>query len=110
MDVKAIKKTKLTTNNTDRLGNKSITKLLVEFSLPAVIAFLVNSIYNIVDRIFIGQYVGQLAYNGVYVAFPIMLIIMGIVERDLTRVFYLILFGNIKSLLIEHIPMSSDFV
>jgi DNA-binding FrmR family transcriptional regulator len=31
-------------------------------------------------------------------------------ERDLSRVFYLILFGNIKSLLIEHIPMSSDFV
>jgi bifunctional DNA-binding transcriptional regulator/antitoxin component of YhaV-PrlF toxin-antitoxin module len=33
-----------------------------------------------------------------------------ILERDLSRVFYLILFGNIKSLLIEHIPMSSDFV
>ena len=33
-----------------------------------------------------------------------------LLERDLSRVFYLILFGNIKSLLIEHIPMSSDFV
>ena len=37
------------------LGHKPIRKLLRSFALPAIISCLVNSIYNIVDQIFIGQ-------------------------------------------------------
>lgn len=36
------------------LGSKSIGRLLLNFSVPAVISCLVNSVYNIVDQIFIG--------------------------------------------------------
>ena len=42
------------------LGYKPIGKLLRSFALPAIISCLVNSIYNIVDQIFIGQGVGYL--------------------------------------------------
>jgi len=37
------------------LGKEKITKLLLMFSIPCVISMLINSIYNIVDQIFIGQ-------------------------------------------------------
>ncbi|MEG0367449.1 MAG: MATE family efflux transporter, partial [Coprobacillus sp.] len=41
--------------NDERMGTKKILPLLVEFSIPAIIGMLVNAIYNIVDRIFIGR-------------------------------------------------------
>ncbi len=40
---------------TNRLGEEKIPKLLMQFSLPAIVGMLVNSIYNVVDRIFIGN-------------------------------------------------------
>ena len=40
------------------LATESIGKLLIKFAVPCVIAMLVNSLYNIVDHIFIGQGVG----------------------------------------------------
>lgn len=58
------------------LGSKSIGSLLLNFSVPAVISCLVNSVYNIVDQIFIGQGVGYLGNAATTVAFPIMTIIM----------------------------------
>ena len=40
------------------LGKTKINKLLLTFSIPCVISMLINSIYNIVDQIFIGKGVG----------------------------------------------------
>ncbi len=42
-----------------------------EYSVPAIIGTLVNSLYNIVDRIFIGQGVGALAISGLAITFPV---------------------------------------
>ena len=60
---------------TKELGTKPIGALLAQYSIPAVIAMLVNAIYNVVDRIFIGQYAGENALAGLTIAFPIMMMI-----------------------------------
>lgn len=60
---------------TDELGIHPIGKLLAKYSLPAVIAMLVNAIYNVVDRIFIAQFAGEKALAGLTIAFPVMLIL-----------------------------------
>ena len=58
------------------LGEGSIGRLLVSLAFPAIIAQLVNVLYNIVDRIFIGRMNnGEIAMAGVGVAFPIIMII-----------------------------------
>lgn len=63
-------------NTSTDLGKGSIGKLLFQLSTPAIIAQLVNVLYNIVDRIFIGRMEnGELAMAGVGVAFPIILIV-----------------------------------
>jgi putative MATE family efflux protein len=54
------------------LGTESIGKLLMRYAVPAVIAMTASSLYNIVDRIFIGQGVGALAISGLAVTLPIM--------------------------------------
>ena len=54
------------------LGTKSIGRLLWIYSLPTVIGTLANALYNIVDRIFIGQGVGAMAISGLALTFPIM--------------------------------------
>ncbi|WP_123053021.1 MATE family efflux transporter [Clostridium sp. JN-1] len=59
------------------LGKESIGKLLLRFSIPAVIGMVVNSLYIIIDRIFIGRVVGAMAISGVSLTFPIGIIIMG---------------------------------
>lgn len=61
---------------TQALGTESIIKLLAKFSIPAVIAMIVNAIYNVVDRMFIGQFSGENALGGLTVAFPVMMIIL----------------------------------
>ncbi|MDR1388381.1 MAG: MATE family efflux transporter [Treponema sp.] len=63
-------------DQTGRLGTDRIGKLLVEFSIPAIIGMLVNAIYNIVDRIFVGQGVDPLGIAGITVAMPLMMVIM----------------------------------
>lgn len=58
------------------LGEGSVGKLLISLALPAIVAQLVNVLYNIVDRIFIGRMAdGEIAMAGVGVAFPIIMII-----------------------------------
>jgi putative MATE family efflux protein len=61
-----------------RLANENILSLLISFSIPAIIGMLVNALYNIVDRIYIGKMegVGQYAITGVGLNFPIMTVIM----------------------------------
>ncbi|MBN2899042.1 MAG: MATE family efflux transporter [Clostridia bacterium] len=61
-------------NNTRELGERPIGALLAKYSIPAVIAMLVNAIYNVVDRIFIGQYAGEAALAGLTIVFPVMMI------------------------------------
>jgi len=63
-------------NRSAQLGNEKISKLLFRFSLPAIVGMLVNAIYNVVDRIFIGHGVGSLGIAGVTIGFPVMLVVM----------------------------------
>ena len=58
------------------LGEEKVSKLLWKFSLPAIIGMLVNALYNIVDRIFVGRGVGSLALSGIAISFPIPLVLM----------------------------------
>jgi putative MATE family efflux protein len=59
------------------LGEAKIGPLMLKYFIPAFIGVFVNALYNIVDRIFIGQGVGADALSGISVIFPIMLIMMG---------------------------------
>lgn len=61
-------------SKTQELGVEPIGKLLFKYSVPAIIAMMVNAIYNVVDRIFIGQFAGENALAGLTIAFPIMML------------------------------------
>ena len=52
------------------LGTKPIGKLLAQYAFPAIIAMIAASLYNIIDRIFIGQIVGPMAISGLAITFP----------------------------------------
>ena len=54
------------------LGTKPIGRLLLQYSLPAIVAMTAASLYNMVDSIFIGQGVGPLAISGLALTFPFM--------------------------------------
>lgn len=54
------------------LGSKSIGSLLWAYSLPTIIATIATSLYNIIDRVFVGQIVGPLAISGITVSLPFM--------------------------------------
>ena len=56
------------------LGTEKIGKLIRKFSIPCIISMLVNSLYNIVDQIFIGWGVGYLGNGATNVVFPITMI------------------------------------
>ncbi|SHI44239.1 MATE family efflux transporter [Lutispora thermophila] len=56
------------------LGEKEIPKLLLKFSIPAIVGMVVNALYNFVDMVFIGQGVGPLGIAGVRIGFPLMVI------------------------------------
>ena len=56
-----------------RLENEKVSRLLLQYAIPAVIGTMVNALYNIVDRVFIGQGVGALAIAGLTLTFPILL-------------------------------------
>ncbi|MGL4293078.1 MAG: MATE family efflux transporter [Bacteroidales bacterium] len=58
------------------LRNDSVRKLLINLATPAIIAQIVNVLYNIIDRIFIGRMdQGEIAMAGIGVTFPIILLI-----------------------------------
>ncbi|MHB1483729.1 MAG: MATE family efflux transporter [Saccharofermentanales bacterium] len=63
-------------DRTTQLGEKRILPLLLKFSIPAMIGMIVNALYNIVDRIFIGNSVGSVGIAGITIGFPIMLFIL----------------------------------
>lgn len=59
--------------DTDRIG-----RLLLKLSIPAFFGMFVMTLYNVVDTIFIGQYVGSLAIAGLSIVFPMQILCMGI--------------------------------
>ena len=61
-----------------QLAEEKIGKLLLSFSVPAIVGMLVNALYNIVDRIFVGRGVGRLAIAGITISFPVMIILMAL--------------------------------
>ena len=65
-------------NRTDRLGTERVGKLLLEFSIPAIVSMVFNTLYNVVDTIFLGQALPD--GSGVAVttlALPVMTLLMG---------------------------------
>jgi MATE family, multidrug efflux pump len=71
---------KMKTENMDRadqMGEHSILRLIVRFSLPAVFGMMVQALYNVVDRIYIGRAVGSLGIGATTIAMPIMMIGFG---------------------------------
>ena len=61
-------------NEENILGTEKIGKLIKKFSIPCIISLLVNSLYNIVDQIFIGWGVGYLGNGATNVVFPLTMI------------------------------------
>lgn len=60
------------------LGTEPIFKLLMRFSIPAIVGMMVNALYNVVDRMYIGNSpsLGANGIAGITIAFPIMIILM----------------------------------
>lgn len=58
------------------LGTAEISSLLLKFSIPAIIGMVVNALYNVVDRIYIGNApgLGSSGLAGITIGFPIMII------------------------------------
>lgn len=54
------------------LGTEPVRKLLMQYSIPSIIAMTASSLYNMVDSVFIGQGVGPLAISGLAITFPLM--------------------------------------
>jgi putative MATE family efflux protein len=63
-------------SQTEQLEKMPIGKLIMKYYWPAFVGVVANSLYNIIDRIFIGQGVGADALSGITSVFPIMIIIM----------------------------------
>ena len=64
-------------NQTEELGTSSVGKLLFKLAIPAIIAQIINLLYNLVDRMYIGHIpnVGKLALTGVGVCLPLIMLI-----------------------------------
>jgi len=60
----------------DRLGTEPVGRLLLRFSLPAITGMVVNALYNVVDRIFVGRGISEAALGGLSLVMPLMTIAM----------------------------------
>ncbi len=61
--------------NNEELRTEKVGKLLLKFSIPAIVGMLVNALYNVVDRIYIG-WIGPMAMTGIGISLPFMTLIM----------------------------------
>ena len=61
--------------NKEILATEPIGKLFIKLSIPAILAQLVNLLYNIVDRIYIGQGISDIALTGVGLTFPLIMFV-----------------------------------
>lgn len=64
--------------NASKLGTEPIGKLLLDYSIPAIVGMVVASLYNVVDRVFIGQGVGPMAISGLALTFPLMALVAAV--------------------------------
>ena len=64
----------------EELGSGDLKKLLISYSGPAIAAMMASSLYNVIDRIFIGhiEEVGDIALTGVGVCLPLIMIISAV--------------------------------
>lgn len=71
---------KNTADHHSRLGTEAIPRLLLQFSIPATTGMLINALYNIIDRIFIGHAEGleSVGLPALTIAFPITMIMTGV--------------------------------
>ncbi|CFX39907.1 Multi antimicrobial extrusion protein [Syntrophomonas zehnderi OL-4] len=65
-------------DRSEQMLEQSVGKLLWSFSLPTIVGMLVNSLYNVIARIFVGRGIGFLAIAATTVAFPIMILLMAV--------------------------------
>ena len=65
-------------SSTDSLGNEQIHKLLLKYSVPAIVGMMINALYNVVDRIFIGnsEKLSHEGLAGITISFPIMILML----------------------------------
>jgi putative MATE family efflux protein len=69
-----------TQTRSDMLAKDKIGPLLVKLSLPAIVGMLVHAVYNTVDTIFVGQWVGTLGIGAISVVLPIVMLIMAVTQ------------------------------
>lgn len=62
----------------EKLRNEKISKLLILYSIPAIVGMVVSILYNLVDRFFIGQWIGRLGIAGVSITMPISTFILSV--------------------------------
>ncbi|MDR2184164.1 MAG: MATE family efflux transporter [Treponema sp.] len=74
MSINVTEGQKIAANAADRLGKEPVGRLLLRFSIPAVTGMMVNALYNVVDRIFVGQGVNEIALGGLSLVLPLMTI------------------------------------
>lgn len=67
-------------DHTNPMGEEKISKLLYKFSIPAIVGMMVNALYNIVDRIYIGNSpdLGANGIGGITISFPITIVLLAI--------------------------------
>jgi putative MATE family efflux protein len=68
----------VSSNNQVVLDDERVGRLLLKLSMPAFIGMFVMTLYNVVDTIFIGRYVGPLGIAGLSIVFPVQMLAMGI--------------------------------
>jgi putative MATE family efflux protein len=64
--------------NNDMLGKEKVETLLFKMSAPAIVGMLVQTLYNIIDGIFIGHYVGPEGLGAIHIVMPVQMILMAL--------------------------------
>ncbi len=67
-----------TAKDEEYLGKEKISKLIIKFSIPCIVALVVSALYNIVDQIFIGKKIGELGNAATNIVYPITVIALGL--------------------------------
>jgi len=60
------------------LGTEKVSKLLASFAIPAILGMLINALYNVVDKIFVGQGVNEYALGAISIVTPITMVMLAI--------------------------------
>ena len=94
------------------LGKEKIGKLILKFSIPCIVSMLVNSLYNIVDQIFIGQGVGTLGNGATNVVFPLVMIglAFSLMFGDGASAYLSLKLGESFGLLLQKLKRNSDLI